>query len=92
MEESKTDTEYLIERSKFQTKLWIIARGLSTPQKNELADLFIREFKALLSHQKKTIRAEIIEIAEPYDNAKWHNNLSVKQVLSLPSLTITDEE
>ena len=47
-----------------------------------------------LSNQSliRRVRDEIIELAEPYDGAKWHNNLSVKQLLSLPILSADSDD
>ncbi len=45
-----------------------------------------------LEEQRKRIVGEITELAEPYDNAKWHNDLSVKRILNLPSLKDEHED
>jgi hypothetical protein len=41
-----------------------------------------------LTDKVASIRGELTELAEPYDKSKWHNNLSLKQVLSVPSLSL----
>ena len=54
---------------------------------------FIRsEVEAAREDLKRQIREEIIYFAEPYDDAKWLNQIDPKKLLEMPSLKALAEE
>lgn len=60
--------------------------GLHDISKKELKSFISTEITNAINERVREIKKDIIYQAEPYDKAKWHNNLSVKTILNLPSL------
>lgn len=55
---------------------------LQKPQMEKLKDYFRTE----LNNKVGSIRAEIVNLTEPYDGSKWLNDVNAKKILNLPSL------